>query len=77
LKLSADVRIEVQSKLHPLHPLHSLYLLDLALYLYLRLALYPYPYFDLYPSLMFALALTQPVAADALQRVQIGLARVE
>jgi len=63
LKLPANVRIETQSKLHPVHPLH---LLDLALYLYLYL--YPYPY----PSLVFALALAQPVAADALQRVQIG-----
>jgi len=71
LELPADVRIEVQPKLHPLHPLHPLYLLDLALYLYLRPAPYPYP------SLVFALALAQPVAADALQRVQIGLARVE
>ncbi len=59
LKLPADVRIEAQPKLHPLHPLH---LLDLALYLYL----YPYP------SLVFTLALAHPVAADALQRVQIG-----
>jgi len=65
LKLPADVRIEAQPKLHPLHPLH---LLDLALYLYLYLYLYSYPY----PSLVFALALAQPVAADALQRVQIG-----
>jgi len=72
LKLPADVRIEVQPKLHR-HPLHPLHLLDLALYLYLYLYLYPYPY----PSLVFALALAQPVAADALQRVQIGLARVE
>jgi len=53
-------------------PLYLLDLLDLALYLYLYLrpALYlPYPY--LYPSLVFALALAQPVVADALQRVQI------
>jgi len=77
LKLSADVRIEIQSKLHLLHPLHPLYLLDLALYLYFRPALYLYLYPYLYPSLMFALALAQLVAADALQRVQIGLARVE
>ncbi len=40
LKLPADVRIEVQPKLHPLHPLH---LLDLALYLYLYLPL-PLPF---------------------------------
>ncbi len=73
LKLSADVRIEAQPKLHPLHPL---YLLDLALYLYLRPA--PYlPYSYLYPSLVFALNLAQPVVADALQRVSIGLIRVE
>ncbi len=52
LKLPADVRIEASPKLHPLRPL---YLLDLALYLYLRPApylLYPYTY----PSLVFALA---------------------
>ncbi len=80
LKLPADVRIETQPELHPLHPLHPLYildlldLLDLALYLYLRPAPYlPYPY----PSLVFALALAQPVVADALQRVRIGLVRVE
>ncbi len=76
LKLPADVRIKAQPKLHPLHPLH---LLDLALYPYFYP--YPYPYFYsypyLYPSLVFALALAQPVAADALQRVQIGLVRVE
>jgi len=68
LKLPADVRIETQPELHPLHPL---YLLDLALYLYLR----PAPY--LYPSLVFALALAQPVVADALQRVRIDLVRVK
>jgi len=73
LELPADVRIEAQPELHPLHPL---YLLDLALYLYLRPAPYlPYPY--PYPSLVFALALAQPVVADALQRVPIGLIRVE
>ena len=63
LELPADVRIEAQPELHPLHPL---YLLDLALYLYLRLA----PYLP-HLSLVFALALAQLVAADALQRVQI------
>jgi len=68
LKLSADVRIETQPKLHPLYPLH---LLDLALYLYLYLYLYSYLNFYPYLSLVFALALAQPVAADALQRVQI------
>jgi hypothetical protein len=75
LKLPADVRIEAQPKPHPLYLLD---LLDLALYLYLYLhpapyLLNPYPY----PSLVFALALAQPVVADALQRVQIGLVRVE
>ena len=71
LELPADVRIETQPKLHPSPPpsppiLHPLYLLDLALYLYLR----PAPYLP-HPSLVFALALAQLVAADALQRVQI------
>ena len=71
LKLPADVRIEAQSKLHFVRPLD---LLDPALYLYLRPAPYlPYSY----PSLVFALALAQPVVADTLQRVRIGLVRVE
>ncbi len=75
LKLPADIRIETQPELHPLHPLYLLDLLDLldlALYLYLR----PAPYLP-YPSLVFALALAQPVVADTLQRVRIGLVRVE
>jgi len=83
LELPADVRIEAQPELHPLHPLYLLDLLDLldlALYLYLRPApylSYPYPYLYPYPSLVSALALAQPVVADALQRVQIDLVRVE
>ena len=79
MKLPADVRIEAQPKLHPLRPFHPLYLLDLALYLYLRPVPYlphPYPYPYLYPSLVVALALAQLVAADALQRVQIDWVRV-
>jgi len=82
LKLPADVRVEAQPKLHPLrlfHPLHLLFLLDLALYLYLRpVPYFPHPYPHPYPysSLVFALALAQLVAADALQRVQIDWVRV-